>query len=664
MCAAGNRHWVVMKISTKTKQLSLGCLRPVALAVGLFVGMAPHLLAAELGKATGTPVLGRELDVTIPVTLDAPADEPCADVQAYFGETRAKTLDIWIESANPQSGRIRVVSTHPVDEPVVSVYVNIKCGGQVSRKYVFLTELVMDAAAVPLVLPSSPVGSEADRARTQAGAPAGGAATQTPLAVSSSPAVAVARRSVKPKAAATMASSEGAGSASTSAVTKPVSKGAGKPVVASSSAAPKEDANAKSRLKLEPLSMLEPPSPALKVSEEMLAMTAASSPDRQAAAAMWKSLSASPEELVADKAKLRNLETQLGDIQSRFVAQQEMMQKLQADVSAQRTQNWVLMGLLLLMGGVAFFLYRNGKSRQAAEATGWWNNQAAGPRNDEGPVSELSRPADVPASVAPVLAPVAPQPLTSVDAPAVKQELSSAAALTAAFPAQIAKPTDSYFAPLSNKSYDVQELFDVQEQAEFFSSVGQYHRAVDVLKDHVRQNPEGSALSYLDLFALYHRLNRKKDYEELTAKFNEQFSVEVPPFEEFGTATVKHLDDYPSAMDSIAGLWPDEEAMDVIAELIFTKPKEDQVAFSLEAYRELLMLYAILRDVREGLVSDEPFHSAAVESEDFKPDEQPLDFWADVDENAIDNRQVSDLYKPKASNKLGLDIDLSKNDKA
>jgi hypothetical protein len=222
--------------------------------------------------------------------------------------------------------------------------------------------------------------------------------------------------------------------------------------------------------------------------------------------------------------------------------------------------------------------------------------------------------------------------------------------------------TDSSFVPLSAKSFDVQELFDVQEQAEFFSSVGQYHRAVDVLKDHVRQNPDVSALAYLDLFSLLHKLGRRKDYDELTAKFNEQFSVEVPKFDEYGSASVKHLDDYGPAMDSIAGLWPDEEAMDVIAELIFRKPKEGQTPFSLEAYRELLMLYAILRDVREGVVSGEPFHSPGAQALDV-PAAEPLDFWATTDEKSVPGKQVKDLYHPKASNNLGVDIDLSKNQK-
>jgi hypothetical protein len=186
---------------------------------------------------------------------------------------------------------------------------------------------------------------------------------------------------------------------------------------------------------------------------------------------------------------------------------------------------------------------------------------------------------------------------------------------------------------------------------------------VDVLKEHVRQNPDVSVLAYLDLFDLYHRLNKRREYEDLIAKFTEQFSVEVPKFEEYGTARVKQLEDYPTAMNRIMDLWPQEQAMDVIAQYIFTKPEQGRAVFTLEAYRELLMLYAILRDEHEGGVSDQLYHSAAG-AKAVQSEVEPLDFWATSDSTKLEPRQVADIYKPKASNKIGLDIDLSDSDKA
>jgi hypothetical protein len=69
-----------------------------------------------------------------------------------------------------------------------------------------------------------------------------------------------------------------------------------------------------------------------------------------------------------------------------------------------------------------------------------------------------------------------------------------------------------------------------------------------------------------------------------------------------------------------------------------------------------------LRDVREGVVSGEPFRSPGAHALD-DSETEPLDFWATTDEKSVPGKQVKDLYHPKASNNLGLDIDLSKNQK-
>ncbi len=152
--------WVVMNNKSCMKLYCGKSFRPSVLFVGIFLGLCLPGFAAELGKASGTPILGRALDVTIPITLDAPADEPCAEVQVYFGESRVKTADFWITTDSPQVGRLKITSAQPVDEPVVTLYVSVACGGQMSRKYVFLTELVMEAAPVALVLPTTAPGGD------------------------------------------------------------------------------------------------------------------------------------------------------------------------------------------------------------------------------------------------------------------------------------------------------------------------------------------------------------------------------------------------------------------------------------------------------------------------------------------------------------------------
>jgi hypothetical protein len=80
----------------------------------------------------------------------------------------------------------------------------------------------------------------------------------------------------------------------------------------------------------------------------------------------------------------------------------------------------------------------------------------------------------------------------------------------------------------SSRLVSTEELFDIQEQADFFMSLDQPEQAIAVLKNHITDNVETSALAYMDLFDIYHRTNREADYQELREEFNRVFNAQVP----------------------------------------------------------------------------------------------------------------------------------------
>ena len=65
---------------------------------------------------------------------------------------------------------------------------------------------------------------------------------------------------------------------------------------------------------------------------------------------------------------------------------------------------------------------------------------------------------------------------------------------------------------------NTEELFDVQQQSDFFLSLGQHDQAIAVLREHIAANPGTSALAYLDLLRIYHSLGRKDDYARLARR--------------------------------------------------------------------------------------------------------------------------------------------------
>lgn len=171
-----------------------------------------------------------------------------------------------------------------------------------------------------------------------------------------------------------------------------------------------------------------------------------------------------------------------------------------------------------------------------------------------------------------------------------------------------------------------EELVDIQQQADFFMSLGQANQAIAVLESHIQHNAETSALVWLDLLAIYRALKRREDYELLRADFQRVFNAQVPAYDI--TPTVSGgLEDYPRALTRIAALWPSPKVMDVIEESIFRKPGMNGAEpFDLEAYRELVMLYNLGREVvrPDGMPGEGDSVSESPKSSFFETSMQPL----------------------------------------
>jgi hypothetical protein len=145
----------------------------------------------------------------------------------------------------------------------------------------------------------------------------------------------------------------------------------------------------------------------------------------------------------------------------------------------------------------------------------------------------------------------------------------------------------------SLRALRAEELHDVQQEADFFISLGEFDRAIEVLRSHISMNPETSAVAWLDLMEIYHKLDRRHDYEWVRRQFQHNYNADVPEFDNYTDASAG-LEDYQNAMTRIVALWPSRRVLDVIEESIFRGPSSDgSNAFTLQAYRDLLLLHHI-----------------------------------------------------------------------
>lgn len=642
----------------KSAEKSLKCLLGALLMV-----LAASTLAASLGRVRGAAIVGGPLDVTLSAQLDGTENPSsvCLSAEVFFGDSQISP-DKVRASISPGAGvgevLVRIRTTVVLDEPVVTLYAREGCLQKNSRKYVLLAEMLGDnSVPVPSTLAQAPaVAAAGTAAPSQAGTSKAKPQTRTSTAMASSLAMPPARTAGRqtPKQAPPPA---------------PVRKPG-------------------PRLQLAPIDLAAERDPVLRASPELLTLPSADAQQRASAAALWQALNAQPQDMARDSQRLKSLESDV----AAMLAQSRKTELAVTDLRGQleqarqeRYSNWLVyaLGAVLLLALLAAGFFWRRDRQHALRMSHWWDKEA-GQGKPSGFADETG-----PASRSAGLAP-APMPAVDLDLDALQFE--STRKLPAARPAA---PVDrpEFLPSLGGLSgmpriVNAEELFDVQQQADFFVSLGHPDKAVDVLRLHIMDNVETSALVYLDLFDLYHSLGRKDDYDALRKDFHRMFNAQVPAFDDYAMDT-HGLEYYVAALSRIESLWPTPKVLDVLEESIFRKPDSRSEVFSLAAYRELLLLHSIAKKIvtrpaesGEGgagaPVPGMPSLTAALpQASSFGPTNilplsarlqeapPPLPVALPVAGAGAFSTEIApslDLTRPPVSSRLGLDIDLSQEE--
>ncbi len=647
----------------------------------MLVGVTASAFGVSLGRMRGTAIVGRAFDVTLMAQLgrNEGLSALCLDTEVFFGDnliSSARVSTALTAGANAGEVLIRVRTSSAVDEPVVTVNVREGCLQKNTRKYVFLAEVLTGkagdlavtsgevAGSAPVQLPTT-LGDPDSRAGRAGGSPAAASALPGPFRKKPVP------DSISPARAPDRAADRLGGMSAR---------------LAARAALESASKSSRSRLKLDPLELGMERDPVLRASSELLTQPSADAQQRASAAALWQALNAQPQDMLRDSQRLKTLEVDV----ARMLAQSRMTDKAVSDLRAQleqsrseRFSNWLvymLAALLFLSWLTAAYLWTRSR-REYGEESGspWWRKglgsddhasmgvapeEAAGAARDDrqaqagmtaagkfgrgfareetDPLFDVARGSSnvPPAGRFKTLAPI---------------ETRDRIEFSISLPSMTGMP----------RIVNAEELFDVQQQADFFVSLGDFDKAVEVLRHHIADNVETSALAYLDLFDLYHQLGRKVDYEALSEDFSRTFNAQVPAFVSY-KAAAQGLESYEAALSRIVALWPTPKVLEVIEESIFRKPDSKSEVFSLAAYRELLLLHAIAKRVvepsdtrknpaRHAVAKPVPAFFSNTTSQPLSAQLQGLSKLPAIGQG---EKRV-DPTRPPASRHVGLDIDLS-----
>jgi pilus assembly protein FimV len=564
------------------------------------IGMALEVFALPagavgFGKVTNTTQIGQALNFSASLRLDADESlaRECVGAEVQSGENRLlpAQIRVTLEGSGESSDRsVRVTTLTPIDEPVVTVSVTVGCTAKVTRKFVAFVDppLINSAQAAPFeTLPAQRVDSQVAPVVTvvQGERPAATIGRRPPRATANR---------LRPPVAAVASGDAGLDTpASPPARTdKPRRSRTAEraPAVARSAGGP--------RLQLEATA----PLIATPASAASAALVAAATPAASSAAS-------APEVggglLALERQRIQLLEENINKLRSESQATQAALAKLQnrlQTAEAERYANPLVYALAwlsaLLALGVAGLWWRQSRGRQSSQ---WWAGPAPAPAARPAPrpaaarlESGVSAPGAFGSPVTLADAFEIPTVIEDDDAPLTVAPPEPAPFVTSA-PVTVSPPLPSE----PPRELSVEELIDLEQQAEFFVVLGQDDAAIELLMSHVRSDGGISPLPYLKLLEIYRRLGDEEAYRRIRERFNRRFNSYAPDWAA-DLQQGRSLLDYPETIDRLQALWSASptRVMETLDASLFRRNKTDDT-FDLPAYRELLFLYSIARDLAE-----------------------------------------------------------------
>ena len=150
----------------------------------------------------------------------------------------------------------------------------------------------------------------------------------------------------------------------------------------------------------------------------------------------------------------------------------------------------------------------------------------------------------------------------------------------------------------------VEELIDLDQQVDFFLVLGQDDAAIDLLTEHIGRGDAGNALAYLKLLEIMQHHNDEAGFERIARQFADRFHALAPAWNENLSEGEGLIGDV-ATLHRVQASWVDSGSAMALLQDLLARGGDEGVRFDLAAYRDILMLYAVARDLSEHEVRDE-----------------------------------------------------------
>lgn len=161
--------------------------------------------------------------------------------------------------------------------------------------------------------------------------------------------------------------------------------------------------------------------------------------------------------------------------------------------------------------------------------------------------------------------------------------------------------TFNFFSSKGQSSVKVEEISDVTQEAEFWISVNDPQRAIEILEPQAEIDHPESPVPWLYLLDLYRVTSNKEKYDALRDRFIVFFNANIPEYEtDPATLPSRQLEDFEHLMNRICQMWSSNDILPFLESLLVDDRDGKRMGFELPVYRDILLLISVANELEKS----------------------------------------------------------------
>jgi len=156
------------------------------------------------------------------------------------------------------------------------------------------------------------------------------------------------------------------------------------------------------------------------------------------------------------------------------------------------------------------------------------------------------------------------------------------------------------FANREGQSIHIEEISDAMQEAEFWLSIKDPQRAIEILEPQSMNDNPSTPVMWLLLLDLYRMVENRDRYNQLRTRFKQKFNSNILEYSESPKPdAIKFLCDFEHLTSKLTAFWNTNYILPFLESLLIDDREGERVGFELSVYQDILMLIAMSKELEK-----------------------------------------------------------------